>query len=282
MHKCPKEVMSFQLQQMGEPGTTAGYQHKVTHRLSNSKPIGQLVTKIGRYLFDCCGAYEIAGLFGSMNPDVSQYGYSGVAVSSLSPDVLIRKKQDFLASVLNAMGGYGKSYFFIITTAQLRQFAGKDSLYALLMEMGAIKIDQFPNQNHAGNDLHMHRWAPNLNRDRIAAYVTMDQDQYPMYFNPNWWVNSTPEEREAILKQYPVKSSAQIEKEEYDTLQAQRAEEARQAKMRFLQHAHYYPDSLREAVESYRLRVGRDILPSNNVITEVATVAKRKTTAQKA
>jgi hypothetical protein len=146
--------------------------------------------QIAKPVFACCGAMEMCGM----------------GASSYLPK-LEHARQDFMTAFLRYVG-ITSTHYFICTDSQVAQMKDdRDCVFKFLLELGAKKVDDTPNQVHGPAHMDLYVWAPNLNKDKILNYVSVGGGGYGS--NPLWWEALTDADRTAIKAKYPPLTDAQ-------------------------------------------------------------------------
>lgn len=232
MSKCPDEMLKVKYLPnegalypgTGDPGRIVPY--------NGSNGIG-----IGRYLFNCCGAYEITSLSVPLVPSMDPWGRPNKVPDAAE---LLRAKQDFLTVLIRQMG-FTRTFYFIATNVQVRDYAKEGMVLGLLLEMGAKMVDNTKNQVHGPAEMCLHVWAPNLNKDLIRKYVDFDGNN-----NPRWWVEASEVQRKEWLIKHPQETPAQMEARYIATENKRRGEVVDKQKRELAAMLKYNPKWLEE------------------------------------
>lgn len=218
MQQCPAELLEFRYKYVTEGGTQHEYFYSAQQSIS-----------LTSYVMACCGASSFEHLYTNLYTD--------------------KKKQDFL-TVLTRQSLFKKSFYYIITNKQYREFGGKDSFIKFLESLGSKMIDETPNRNHIGNNIQMWRWCPEENAKLIddifinRDYVKLVDGRTPC--NPKWWVDLTDAQRAEHLQKYPPMTLEQYYAKERENSRKRQLDQIKQMKNQLNNFQRYNPDLLKD------------------------------------
>lgn len=232
--KCPDDAISFSFEPDVGARTSYGGSGSIVHR----SKLHSFNLHVGRYIFNCCGAFEISHMYEQLTQEYDSRGYPKVTPGP----AWIKAKQDFLCAYLRSQG-QGRTGYFIITGNQIKSYGGEGSAYALMMEMGAKLVDDTPNQIHGPEKMMLHVWAPNLNLELLKKYVDVDLQGN---WNPIWWNELTEAGQAELLVKYPVLTQQQLYEQDVARAKKIREDQEKEQKRQLQNIAYYHPDWLKE------------------------------------
>lgn len=212
MH-CPNKALMYQY--VGNPNRTSGGTGGQIMLTNTNSPYDTYNLKLGRYILGCCGVAEMSGMYAQLEKENHEHA-----------------KQDYLTVILRNFG-LGKTFHFIITEHQIRNYCTGNSVFEFLVELGAKEIATQRNMLHGGMQLNVYAWCPLTNQKLVEKYVThythREFDAEAKTLDPLWWTELKLEEQVELLAKYPDPTA-----EEIYAKQAQEREVALQNQLRDL------------------------------------------------